>query len=75
MLGAEFRARRLEIGWTQKQIAALMRVNSVTVARWETGVYPVPEGLALLAFEVIALRRMRNAVATQERRLRTSADR
>lgn len=42
-----------------------MHVNRVTVSRWESDVYPVPDGLALLAFEVIARRRQVDALMTE----------
>lgn len=46
-------------------MAKVMHVNRVTVSRWESGVYPVPEGLALLAFEVIARRRQVEALVAE----------
>lgn len=69
--GEEFRRRRRELNLRQYEIAAVMKVSANTVARWESGTHPVHEGLARLAFEVIALRRLRDSLAaTPSRRVR-----
>lgn len=55
----------MELHLSQRQIAKLLDVNAVTVSRWESGVYPVPEGLARLGFEVIARRRQVDALMAE----------
>jgi transcriptional regulator with XRE-family HTH domain len=42
------RRRRLALGYSQSQFAALLHVNVMTVSRWERGVHPIPESVALL---------------------------
>lgn len=46
MDGCDFAELRLSLGLTQAALAAHMGVVRVTVARWETGVSPVPEDAA-----------------------------
>jgi transcriptional regulator with XRE-family HTH domain len=36
-LGARIRAARAELGWKQKHLAAEVRVEPITVSRWERG--------------------------------------
>jgi transcriptional regulator with XRE-family HTH domain len=40
--------RRLALGYSQSQLAALLHVNVMTVSRWERGLHPIPESVALL---------------------------
>ena len=48
MTGAEVRRRRLRLQLTQAALADRLGVTRVTVARWETGVYAIPEPTARL---------------------------
>jgi len=46
--GAEVRRRRARLRLTQAALADRLGVTRVTVARWETGVYAIPEPTARL---------------------------
>jgi putative zinc finger/helix-turn-helix YgiT family protein len=56
---AEIRAKRDELGLTQKQLASLLKVADTTVSRWETGAQIQQRAMDLLLrafFNVPALR-------------------
>jgi DNA-binding transcriptional regulator YiaG len=40
--------RRLALGYSQARLAALLRVHVLTVSKWERGLHPIPESVALL---------------------------
>jgi transcriptional regulator with XRE-family HTH domain len=40
--------RRLALGYSQSQLAALLRIHVMTVSKWERGLHPIPESVALL---------------------------
>lgn len=40
--------RRLALGYSQSQFAALLHVHVLTVSKWERGLHPIPESVALL---------------------------
>jgi transcriptional regulator with XRE-family HTH domain len=42
MTGAELRSLRLDLGWTQKQLALMLGVSQPAVSQWESGARPVP---------------------------------
>jgi len=46
--GAEVRRIRTRLSLTQAALACALGVSRVTVARWETGVYAIPEPTARL---------------------------
>jgi DNA-binding transcriptional regulator YiaG len=48
MTGTEVRRRRVRLQLTQAALAHRLGVTRVTVARWETGVYAIPEPTARL---------------------------
>lgn len=43
----DLKRRRRELGYTQAQLAGLLKVDSMTVSRWERGVHSIPESVAL----------------------------
>ncbi len=49
----ELKRRREALGLTQEQLARELDVTTMSVSRWERGVYPIPQynGLALEAIE------------------------
>jgi len=47
MSPSELRRRRKELGLTQRELAKLLRVNLMTVSRWERGDHRIPEAVAL----------------------------
>ena len=49
----ELKQRREALGLTQEQLARELDVTTMSVSRWERGVYPIPHyiGLALEAIE------------------------
>lgn len=47
MTPAEYKARRLALGLTQDQLAAILNVQRETVVRRETGKQSIPEEAAL----------------------------
>jgi transcriptional regulator with XRE-family HTH domain len=49
----ELKWRRETLGLTQAQLARELGVDTITVSRWERGVYPIPAyiGLAVEALE------------------------
>ncbi len=44
----QFRAARQAAGLTQAAAGALLGVTQVTVARWETGVHPIPKAAGMV---------------------------
>lgn len=52
MDGRELKEWRLRHEITQKELAEILRTTNVSVARWETGVSPVPTYLDLALAEV-----------------------
>ncbi len=40
--------RRVALGYSQSQFAAMLHVHVMTVSRWERGLHPIPESVALL---------------------------
>ena len=57
MTAAQYKAEREKRG-TQEEVAALLGVSRVTVARWETGARPI-SGLARLALLALPKKRKR----------------
>jgi len=47
MTAQELREARQSLGFTQQQLADHLGVSRVTVARWETGAWPVPPMVAI----------------------------
>jgi DNA-binding transcriptional regulator YiaG len=43
----ELKRRREALDLTQAGLAAILHVDSMTVSRWERGVHPIPEAVAL----------------------------
>lgn len=39
---AEFKAARIELGLTQKQLADMLDVSEVSISNWENGRNPIP---------------------------------
>jgi transcriptional regulator with XRE-family HTH domain len=39
--------RRRELRLTQVELAAVLHVDPMTVSRWERGLHPIPEAVAL----------------------------
>jgi transcriptional regulator with XRE-family HTH domain len=72
-LGARLRTARLGFGLTQKQLAEELRVESITVSRWERGVttpsLPRPAELAALREELAETRQLVDRVARALERL------
>ena len=48
MDGKALKRRRLALGYSQSQFAALLRVHVMTISKWERGQHRVPESVALL---------------------------
>ncbi len=42
------RGRRLALAYSQAKLATLLRVDVMTVSRWERGLHPIPEAVALV---------------------------
>lgn len=57
MTGAEIRALREKLGWTQKALAEAVGVTSNTVARWERGEMAISEPAARLLQKIAAEQR------------------
>jgi DNA-binding transcriptional regulator YiaG len=55
MTAEQFKQKRKALKLTQEQLAALLQVNRVTVAKWETGALPIDERTRL-AVEYLVLR-------------------
>lgn len=49
-----FRRKRKRLGLTQEQLAKRLELSRVTIARYETGVIPIPRILEM-ALELLAL--------------------
>jgi len=47
MKADELKKRRRELGLTQLELSALLKVDPMTISRWERGLYEVPEAVAL----------------------------
>lgn len=47
----QFRAARQAAGLTQAAAGALLGVTQVTVARWETGVHPIPKAAGMVMLQ------------------------
>jgi transcriptional regulator with XRE-family HTH domain len=43
----ELKRRRVALGLSQAELAALLRVDVMTVSRWERGQHRIPEAVAL----------------------------
>lgn len=43
MEGSELKNKRIELGFTQDELAEMLEVKRNTVARWENGVLKVPK--------------------------------
>ncbi len=56
----ELKRRREALGLTQEQFARELDVTTMSVSRWERGVYPIPHYIEL-ALEAIEMRRRRAA--------------
>ncbi len=56
----ELKRRREALGLTQEQLARELDVTTMSVSRWERGVYPIPHYIEL-AIEAIEMRRRRAA--------------
>ena len=41
MTPAEMKQKRALLGWTQTQLARALGVHKITVAKWETGAWPI----------------------------------
>jgi len=50
--GAEIRARRLRVGWTQKGLAEAIGIQQHTISQLETGYSPRPSRLMLRAIDM-----------------------
>jgi len=48
-LGVLIRDRRKALGFTQQQLAKILRVNHAQVSRWEAGLRPTPFQIVQLA--------------------------
>jgi DNA-binding transcriptional regulator YiaG len=48
MTARDFRKHRRRLGLTQVELAARLGKDSMTVSRWERGVYPIPRAIAAL---------------------------
>lgn len=53
--GAQVRAFRLALGWTQPDLAAALGLTRVTVSRWEAGSHE-PSGESLQRLHIVAAR-------------------
>lgn len=69
MTGAECRALRQSVGWSQMKLAVRLDVDLSAVARWEQGRSPIggPEAIAIEA--VIAEEAAKRAVPTRRTQL------
>ncbi len=47
MAPEDLRRRREALRLTQLELAALLHVDPMTVSRWERGLHPIPEAVAL----------------------------
>ena len=56
----ELKRRREALSLTQEQLARELDVTTMSVSRWERGVYPIPHYIEL-ALEAIEMRRRRAA--------------
>lgn len=56
----ELKRRREALELTQEQLARELDVTTMSVSRWERGVYPIPHYIEL-ALEAIEMRRRRAA--------------
>lgn len=56
----ELKRRREALRLTQEQLARELDVTTMSVSRWERGVYPIPHYIEL-ALEAIEMRRRRAA--------------
>jgi transcriptional regulator with XRE-family HTH domain len=63
----ELRARRLALGLSQPQLAALLDINSMTISRWERGVVALPAP-GMLHWALRGLERSRRRPAPVRRR-------
>lgn len=60
MKSDELKQRREALGLTQEQLARELDVTTMSVSRWERGVYPIPHYIEL-ALEAIEMRRRQAA--------------
>ncbi|HEX8687551.1 MAG TPA: helix-turn-helix domain-containing protein [Pyrinomonadaceae bacterium] len=56
----ELKRRREALTLTQEQLARELDVTTMSVSRWERGIYPIPHYIEL-ALEAIEMRRRRAA--------------
>lgn len=56
----ELKRRREALGLTQEQLARELDVTTMSVSRWERGVYPIPYYIGL-AMEALEMRRRKEA--------------
>jgi transcriptional regulator with XRE-family HTH domain len=48
MRGNSLKRKRKALGLTQRTLAERIGVHRITIAKWETGVEPIPKSIALL---------------------------
>ena len=63
MTGAELRALRQRLGWTQEQLGAAVNKTDRTVHRWESGAIAVPDLVARIVSGFATGASMRKAFA------------
>lgn len=59
-------ARRI-LGLTQADLARILGVNTRTPSRWETGVVPIPQPVALLLVAALVSADVRRLMGIEER--------
>jgi len=57
MTSEELKRRRVALGLSQVELAALLHVDSMTVSRWERGQHRIPEAVALAVHHLKAKRK------------------
>jgi len=55
MTPQELKTLRQLCGYTQRELAELLRVHRMTVVRWETGKVPIPEPMSLLVTKLLIM--------------------